>query len=133
VSVSRYSYSVPAGGVLDLIQVHKPMILGLVCVTASALAPNASVMLQVLNGEGAVVFQSASTIAAQLQAAPEAFVFSEQGDNGVVAAVAGIGVSTLGTPGGSLPPRFVVLPGETVRVTCANVTASQVVVTWREP
>jgi len=127
VTVKRYSYSVPASGILDLIPVDRPMVLVSVCahITDNGAAPSA--LLEVLNGEGQPVLSSfclngafAPPYDAQWHTAAEA--------NPIIAAAESFPMA------GRLPEDLVVIPGETVRLTFASdMVFSGVVVTWREP
>jgi len=127
VTVKRYSYSVPASGVLDLIPLDRPMVLAAVCALVAASAAPDSAKLEVLNGEGNPVF-SASAFVYASPAAPFAIQFAPGIDNNLVQAFA-----VPGPLGAQIPPALVVLPGETVRLSFASgMVFSSVVVTWRE-
>jgi len=127
VTVKRYSYSVPAGGVLDLIPLDQPMILEGVCAEILTNGAANTAALEVLNGESSTLF--CSTCLNGTVAAPS-FVQWNPAEQGNLV----IGIGTAFPMGAALPRDLVVLPGETVRLTfAADMVMGGVVVTWREP
>jgi len=128
VKISRFSYSFPGSGTLTIQQgFNAPMILLMVAATVSAVGGAPSGDLSLLNGEGIAAWKKSIT-GVTLSPLPATIVFSENSD----IANAAVGGSTR-QDGGVIPPDLLVMPGETVELTLANVTVDSVVVTWREP